>query len=157
MFAAECRWNCASSMRPDDRDAYRQALRLAKARTAVPVAFAGDVHRGVLNLTHFMGTRTKGLQGLAVRAEAGLGGLVMARCRPAGVCDYGSARWITHDYDAPVLAEGISSVVAVPVVVSGTVRGVLYGATREAHPLGDRTTDALLDVARRLAQELTVR
>ncbi|MDX3233187.1 LuxR C-terminal-related transcriptional regulator [Streptomyces sp. ME19-01-6] len=144
-------------LRPDDGDAYRQALRLARARTAVPVVFAGDASSGSLNLSHFMGTRTMGLRGLTVRAEAGLGGLVLARGRPAGVSDYGTTRWITHDYDAEVLAEGISSVIAVPVVVSGAVRGVLYGATREAGALGDRTTEAFLDAARRLSQELAVR
>lgn len=92
-----------------------------------------------------------------MRAEAGLGGRVLITGRPAGVTDYGSACSITHDYDRPVLTEGIRSVVAVPVVVSGAVRAVLYGASRGSAPLGDRAADAVADASRRLAAEPVIR
>ena len=54
----------------------------------------------------------------------------MVAGRPMSVADYRNASSITHDYDAPVLSEGIRSVLAVPVVVDGTARAVLYGAYR---------------------------
>ncbi len=144
-------------LRPDDGDALRQALRQVHDRSGIPVLFGGQVENGLLNLSQHIGVRTAALRGLTVRAEAGLGGRVLATGRPAGVSDYRSARSITHDYDRPVLAEGIRSVVAVPVVVSGGVRAVLYGAGRGTAPLGDRAADAVADASRRLAAELAVR
>ncbi|MFC5909113.1 GAF domain-containing protein, partial [Streptacidiphilus monticola] len=132
-------------LRPDDADAYRKALRAARERSGLPVAFGGDVADGVLRLSQFVGVRTAGLRGLAVRAETGLGGQVLARRRPAAVADYRTAASITHDYDGPVLAEGITGVVAAPVVVAGRVRGVLYAATRDHAAPGARGADALVD------------
>ena len=73
------------------------------------------------------------------------------------VADYRRASPITHDYDAPVLQEGIKSILAVPVVVEGRARAVLYGAYRAAAPIGDRTADLMIASARRLSRELSVR
>ncbi|WP_246195431.1 LuxR C-terminal-related transcriptional regulator [Halopolyspora algeriensis] len=144
-------------MRPDDGDAFRQALRSVQRRTDVPLAFGGRLVDGALRLSEFRGARTTGLRGLNVLPGAGLGGYVVAHGRPAGVNDYESARAITHDYDRPVLGEGIRSVVAAPVTVDGSVRGVLYGAVRAVLPLGDRATEALMEASRGLAEELAVR
>ncbi|MDX3799802.1 LuxR C-terminal-related transcriptional regulator [Streptomyces sp. AK04-3B] len=144
-------------LRPDDRDAIRQALRQVHDRSDIPVLFGGQVENGLLSLSQFIGVRTAGLRGLRVRAEAGLGGRVLSTGQPAKVNDYRSARSITHDYDHPVLTEGIRSLLAVPVVVSGAVRAVLYGASRGPAPLGDRAIDAVADASRRLAGELAVR
>lgn len=144
-------------LRPSDADAYRQALRLLRTRSGLPIAFGGQVLDGVLTLSEFLGVRTSGLRGLAVAPGTGLGGKVVTGARAAAVADYGSARSITHDYDGPVLGEGIASVVAAPVIVSGSVRGVLYGAVRDTTRLGDRTKDVFAGVARHLASELAVR
>ncbi len=46
----------------------------------------------------------------------------MVAGRPLSVADYRNASTITHDYDAPVLTEGIRSVLAVPVIVDGLPR-----------------------------------
>jgi DNA-binding CsgD family transcriptional regulator len=144
-------------MRPDDGDAFRQALRWVRRHTAVPLAIGGRVMDGVLRLSEFCGAHTTALRGLNVIPDTGLGGHVVAHGRPARVNDYGSAKSITHEYDGPVLAEGISSVVATPVTVHGSVRGVLYAAVRSGLPLGDRTTDALMEISRRLAGEVAIR
>ncbi|MDX3450869.1 LuxR C-terminal-related transcriptional regulator [Streptomyces sp. ME02-8801-2C] len=144
-------------LRPDDGDALRQVLRQVHDSSGIPVLFGGQVENALLRLSQHIGLRTAGLRGLRVRAETGLGGQVLTTGRPAGVTDYRSARSITHDYDRPVLTEGIRSVVAVPVVVSGVVRAVLYGASRGPAPLGDRAADAVADASRRLAAELVIR
>ncbi|MDR7304276.1 helix-turn-helix transcriptional regulator [Haloactinomyces albus] len=144
-------------MRPDDADAFRQALRSVQRRTEVPLVFGGQVLNGALRLSEFLGARTSGLRGLSVFPGAGLGGHVVAYGHPAAVNDYGTAKSITHDYDRPVLGEGIRSVVAAPVTVHGSVRGVLYGAVRAVLPLGDRAVDALVDASRRLAGEISLR
>jgi LuxR family transcriptional regulator, regulator of acetate metabolism len=76
---------------------------------------------------------------------------------PMSVADYRSASSITHDYDGPVLQEGIRSILAVPVVVEGRSRAVLYGAYRAAAPIGDRTAELMIASARRLSRELSIR
>ena len=144
-------------LRPRDTDAVRAELRHVAAETGVPVLFGGEVHGDALLLTEFVGTRTGGLRGLAVRASSGLGGASMVAGRPLSVADYRSAESITHDYDGPVLTEGIRSVLAVPVVVDGRARAVLYGAHRASAPIGGRTADRMLASARRLSAELRVR
>ncbi|MEV0251074.1 LuxR C-terminal-related transcriptional regulator [Nocardia sp. NPDC050712] len=146
-----------ASLRPRDDDALRAELRRLVRELAVPVVFGGVVHAGgVLKLSEFVGTRTRGLHGLLVAPASGLGGRVVALGRPASVADYANARSISHDYDRMVVGEGIRSVVAVPVVVSGNARAVLYAAGRAA-PVGDRATDVIARSAARLAAEFAIR
>jgi DNA-binding CsgD family transcriptional regulator len=144
-------------LRPRDSDALRAELRYVASEGAVPVLFAGEVHGEVLLLSEFVGTRTAMLRGLAVRSNSGLGGASMVAGRPMSVADYRNSSHITHDYDTPVLSEGIKSVLAVPVVVDGAARAMLYGAYRAGAPIGDRTADLMVASARRLSLELRVR
>ncbi|MET7767600.1 LuxR C-terminal-related transcriptional regulator [Nocardia sp. NPDC005366] len=146
-----------SLLRPRDGDALRSEIRWVAAKAGVPVVFGGEVHEDTLLLTEFVGTVTNGLRGLPVLRASGLGGRVMDTRRPASVADYRSAATITHHYDVPVSGEGIRSVLAVPVVVDSRSRAILYAATRGGAPLGDRTTDFLMQAGRRLATEITVR
>ena len=81
----------------------------------------------------------------------------MVSRRPLSVSDYRSASTITHDYDGPVVGEGIRSILAVPVVVDGRARAVLYGAYRTRSPIGGRTADVMVAAARRLGDELRIR
>ncbi len=147
----------SSLLRPRDRDALRTELRKVAATSIVPVVFGGEVHDGTLHLDEFVGTHTDGLRGLAVSESSGLGGHVVARRNPAAVHDYGRARTITHHYDGPVLAEGLCSVLAVPVVVRGNSRAVMYAAIRERVRLGDRIADVMMQAGRRLANEIAIR
>lgn len=144
-------------LRPRDSDAVRAELRGVAAEAGVPVLFGGEVHGESLLLTEFVGTRTSGLRGLTVQRSSGLGGASMVTGRALSVSDYRNAASITHDYDAPVLTEGIHSVLAVPVVVQGTPRAVLYGAHRTSAPIGGRTAELMLAAAHRLGRELQVR
>lgn len=144
-------------LRPRDSDAVRAELRVVAAEAAVPVLFGGEVHADSLLLTEFVGTRTSGLRGLTVHRNSGLGGASMVTGRALSVSDYRNAASITHDYDAPVLTEGIRSVLAVPVVVDGRPRAVLYGAHRASAPIGGRTAELMLAAAHRLSRELQVR
>ncbi|WP_194818979.1 LuxR C-terminal-related transcriptional regulator [Nocardia sp. XZ_19_385] len=146
-----------ASLRPRDDDAMRGELRLVARDSAAPVVFGGAVLAGdVLMLSEFLGTRTRGLHGLLIPPASGLGGRVVALRQPAGVADYPNAPSISHDYDRVVVGEGIRSVVAVPVVVGGQARAVLYAAGR-SQPVGDRVTDVLARSASRLATELAIR
>ncbi|WP_067176764.1 helix-turn-helix transcriptional regulator [Microtetraspora niveoalba] len=132
-------------------------LRSLREATGAPIAFGGPVTDGGLRLQHFDGTRTGLLSGLAVSPGAGVGGRAWHERRVVGVDDYRVADDISHDYDVPVLTEGIRATVAAPVLVGATVRGVIYSAVRESPGLGDRlktaTTAAARALARRLAME----
>ncbi|WP_328774014.1 response regulator transcription factor [Streptomyces sp. NBC_00286] len=137
----------------------RGALIRLRRATGLPVAFGGLVEpdRGQMRISELNGNRTTALRALAVTSGNGLGGKTVALARPCAVTDYSSSRQISHEYDAAVAAEGLRSVLAVPVVVRRRVRGVLYGALRTAQPLGDRTLNAAVEAARDVEQSLVVR
>jgi DNA-binding CsgD family transcriptional regulator len=136
----------------------RGALVRLRRTTGLPVAFGGLVEAGrqQIRISELVGTATRALSALAVTSGNGLGGKAVALARPCAVTDYSSSRQISHEYDIPVAAEGLRSVLAVPVVVRRRVRGVLYGALRTAEPLGDRTLSAAMQVARDVEQSLVV-
>jgi len=147
----------SSVLRPRDADALRAELRRVAEESRMPLTFGGEVHDDTLLLTEFFGARTSGMRGLAVMPTAGLGGATVVARRPMSVADYRRASSITHDYDGPVLQEGITSIVAVPVVVDGRSRAVLYGAYRSPAPIGDRAAGLMIASARRLSRELSIR
>ena len=144
-------------LRPRDTDALRAELRQVAAEGGVPVLFGGEVHGDAILLSEFIGTRTGRLRGLVVRSSSGLGGASMVAGRPLSVADYRNASTITHDYDTPVLSEGLRSVLAVPVIVDGNPRAMLYGAYRSSAPIGGRAVDLMMASSRRLAEELRIR
>ncbi|MFE9452369.1 response regulator transcription factor [Streptomyces sp. NPDC006739] len=137
----------------------RDALARLRRTTGLPVAFGGLVAAGrpQLRISELSGTLTVALRSVAVTSGNGLGGKAVELARPCAVTDYSSSRQISHEYDIPVAAEGIRSVLAVPVVVRRRVRGVLYGALRTAQPLGERTLDAAVAAARDVEHALVVR
>ncbi|WP_369195137.1 response regulator transcription factor [Streptomyces djakartensis] len=132
-------------------------LRLRRG-TGLPVAFGGLLEAGSrMRISELSGTATHALRSLVVTSGNGLGGKTVALSRPCVVTDYSVSRQISHEYDAPVAAEGLRSVLAVPVVVGHRVRGVLYGALRTALPLGGRMLDAAVEAARDVERALAVR
>ncbi|MFJ2893377.1 response regulator transcription factor [Streptomyces sp. NPDC087218] len=145
---------------PESVDAVEMQAALLRLRrtSGLPVAFGGLLadarHARIAELN---GAQTAALRGLVISAGSGLGGKAIALSRPCAVTDYHSSRHISHEYDLAVAAEGLRSVVAVPVVVRRRVRGVLYGALREPITLGDRTFDAAVSAARDVEQALVVR
>ncbi|MBW8794288.1 MAG: helix-turn-helix transcriptional regulator [Streptomyces sp.] len=136
----------------------RGALSRLRRTTGLPIAFGGLVEAGrtQVRISELTGTNTASLRSLAVTSGNGLGGKAVELARPCAVVDYSASRQISHEYDIPVAAEGLRSVLAVPVVVRRRVRGVLYGALRAAQPLGDRTLGAAVAAARDVEQALVV-
>lgn len=127
----------------------------AKA-TGFTLAFGGFETGGTAHITALFGTRTPSLQGLNVATGLGLGGRAMSEGRPRLTADYSRSTHITHDYDTQVLAEHVQSLFAMPVIVSGTVRAVLYGGTRGGSVPGTVFVQAGARVAHHLAQEIRV-
>ncbi|MFD3994703.1 LuxR C-terminal-related transcriptional regulator [Streptomyces sp. NPDC058583] len=145
---------------PEQRETteLRAALLRLRRGSGLPVVFGGLLQDGrAMRIGETCGAVTPALHGLAISTGSGLGGKCLALSRPCAVTDYPSARHITHEYDGPVAAEGLRSVIAVPVVVRRKVRGVLYGALRDALPIGERVFDAAVAAARELEQALAVR
>jgi len=134
-----------------------RAVRELAQRTRFPVAFGGLVDEGVVSVTSIVGNRTRSLDGLRVRPERGLGGRAMTEQRPRMTSDYGSSQQITHDYDGFVLGEGLRTLLALPIVVSGRARGVLYAGAWDETPVGGVTTAPAMQVAQSVADELRIR
>lgn len=140
-----------------DADALRSCLRGLRAELPVPLFFAGLGDEEAAVQTELLGHRTSGLRHLRVRRGAGLGGRALAEARPAAVRDYRTARGITHEYDRPVLGEGVTSILVAPVVVEGAVRGLVYCGSRGTETLGDAALRVVAPHVRRLADEIRVR
>lgn len=127
------------------------------SRTGLPVAFGGYERAGAIDVTSVVGNRTPHLATLVVQPTRGLGGRAFVEKRPRLALDYRSSRNITHDYDRAVLGEGIATLFAVPVLVSGKARGVLYCGSWARSPFGESTARTALQVATDLGTELRVR
>ncbi|WP_322725776.1 helix-turn-helix transcriptional regulator [Streptomyces phyllanthi] len=146
-------------MPPSTADIRQVNRALTSLRRAIKLdlAFGGAVSGpGHVQLSEMVGVTTGAMRGVTVGFGQGLGGRAVALRRPIAVNDYGSAKGISHQYNHVVAAEGLRAMAAVPVVVNRSVRAVLYGAVRQAVPLGDRTLDAVRDAARDLEQSLAV-
>lgn len=134
-----------------------RALKDFAAHTRFPVVFGGYVHDGSVRVSTVLGNRTRSLEGLVVKPERGLGGRAITELRPRMTPDYRSSRQITHDYDGHVLGEGLSTLLAVPIVVGGAVRGVLYGGAWAESSVGDVVAAPAFRVAQEVATELRIR
>ena len=145
-----------SGTKTDEQLLARAVGELAR-RTRFPVAFGGFEHDGAVHVTSVVGNRTRSLDGLVVEPTRGLGGQALVEKRPRLAVDYGSSRNITHDYDRAVLGEGISTLFAVPVMVRGDARGILYCGSWSQSPIGDLVTRPAFTVAGELGTELHVR
>ncbi|WP_243073778.1 LuxR C-terminal-related transcriptional regulator [Microbacterium sp. SS28] len=133
------------------------ALRDFAQHTSFPVVFGGFATEDGVRITTIHGSRTRSLEGLVVRRDRGLGGRAVTELRPRMTNDYGTSRQITHDYDGHVLGEGISALLAVPVVVDGGARGVLYGGSWVDGNVGDVVAAPGFRIAEALATELRIR
>jgi LuxR family transcriptional regulator, regulator of acetate metabolism len=136
-----------------------ERLRRLRRASGVPVVFGGPTRpvagTSSLVISRLAGTFGTSLRGLVVPSGLGLGGAVLRHRAVRLVDDYASTAGITHDYDRVVVVEErLTSVFAVPVFVTGAVRGVLYGAVRDPHPLGDRALDAATTIAARLQRDV---
>jgi DNA-binding CsgD family transcriptional regulator len=130
------------------------------ATTGLPVVFGGTTRtvgdEQQLSINQLIGTFGDSLRLLSVLTGRGLGGAAMARRIPCRVSDYASTPGITHDYDHVVVEhERLASILAYPIVVHGSVRGVMYGAMREHRPIGDVAVRNAGIVAANIARDAT--
>lgn len=132
-------------------------MRELAQRTRFPVAFGGLFEDGGVTVSSIVGTRTHSIEGLRVRPQLGLGGRAMLELRPRMTSDYGASQQFTHDYDGYILGEGLRTLLAIPIVVDGRARGVLYAGSWRDTPVGGVTTAPAMTVADQMAAELRIR
>lgn len=124
--------------------------------TSFPLAFGGLESNGTTTVTSVAGNRTRSLFGLRVQRARGLGGREMSEARPRLTPDYARSRLITHDYDTEIGAEDIVTLLAIPVILDGRVRAVLYGGNRTDSRSRQASLPAGIAIAQELANELRV-
>lgn len=135
-----------------------RALKQLLANTGVSLAFGGSVDpNGSVMLDCFVGPTLGAAPGGEVAQGEGLGGKAAALRTGISVNDYFDSRRITHRYDHIIRAEGLRSLVAVPVIVSRRVVGMMYGAFRTSDIIGGRIERTVGHEARALEQALLVR
>ncbi|WP_242497629.1 helix-turn-helix transcriptional regulator [Microbacterium protaetiae] len=144
---------------PDESDVHliERAVGDLTRRTRFPVAFGGMLRDGAVHVSAVAGARTRHLDALVVESGRGLGGRAVLETRPRLALDYRTAKGITHDYDRMVLGEGIATLFAVPVIVSGTPRAVLYCGSWGQAPLAEPAARPAFAIADDVAAELRVR
>lgn len=155
---SESNTTVAASPRMSSRKNHQLQLRTAladlKERTGFPIVFGGFIEKEHIVVSQILGNRGDTLRGLTVRTGWGLGGRVLQEGRPRLTANYGQSRNITHEYDRPVLAEGITTLFATPVTVGHSVHAVLYGGLRTSLSMGGVSIDPAVAVARSLAAKL---
>ncbi len=139
-----------------DLDLLEKSLPTLIRRADFALAFGGLATSEGAPLTSFVGTRGHSLNGLLIEPMQGLGGRALAERRPVSATHYSRAATITHRYDREVLAEDIVSLLAVPIIVDGTVRAVLYGGHRVVTEFSDSVITQTIKIARNLAWEYSV-
>lgn len=147
----------AATAQADPTELVSHAVGELARRTRFPIAFGGLERDGGIHVTSIVGTRTHSIEGLVVRENRGLGGRAFVEKRPRLALDYRTSRAITHDYDRAILGEGISTLFAVPVLVDGAARGVLYCGSWNQASVGNVVAEPAMRVAHNLATELRVR
>jgi DNA-binding CsgD family transcriptional regulator len=132
-----------------------------KRLTGLPLVFGGATRpvagRCDLVVSRAVGAIGSSLPGVVIRPGLGLGGSVLNHGLPRRVSDYAGTTTITHDYDRVVAAEGMTSVMAVPLIVRGSVHGLLYGAVRGKPAIGDRCLRDAVVVAHQLQRDVEQR
>lgn len=132
----------------DGTVALRGLARRIRDACGAHIGLAGPVESDqLLVLRQWNGTCATGLHDLYVPMGLGLGGLAFAELQPVWVHDYCASELITHDFDGAISADGIKTMLAVPMVREGRVYGVVYAAMRELTDFSDRQLDGALNVA----------
>ena len=122
------------------------------------MAFGGRVQPGgaAMEITELCGAQTRSANNLVVRSGAGLGGKALALGRPVSVTNYLGAQGITHVYDYAVQPEALETIAALPVVVDGVPRVLIYLGTRAQVGLGDRWFESFTPLLRRMERDIAV-
>ncbi|BBH69503.1 helix-turn-helix transcriptional regulator [Actinoplanes sp. OR16] len=144
------------SLRQNDRALLARAAGNLARVPGIPLIFGG-VGTTDVPVTVSIGGRTSALTSLVIRPERGLGGKALVEKRLLALPRYDSAPGITHDYDEPVLSEGIVGLAVVPLMSGSHVRGLLYAGTRDGEALTPEIVSALAAEGQAASLAISVR
>lgn len=133
--------------------------RLIRETIGVDAAFIADLdHSDRAVIRWLAGNKTNSLQNLAVPRGQGVGGTVLALGRPMQVSDYVQSSAITHQFDEQVSGEGISAILAVPIIdpFASKIVAVAYAAMRTSARFGDDAVGRMETIAAQAAKALHV-
>jgi PAS domain S-box-containing protein len=102
---------------------------------------------GVFSVRHVVGCRSDVYRRYRTVPGLGIGGRAVLSGRPARAAERGAWPPMPAEYAAAIDAEGIQSALAVPIIVSGTVEGVLYVCSRTPGSFTDADETMLLRLA----------
>lgn len=139
-----------------DRVLLERAARNLARRPGIPLIFGG-VGTPDVPVTVCFGAQTSALTSLVIRPDRGLGGRALVEKRLLALPRYDRAPDITHDYDEPVLGEGIVGLAVVPLMSGSRVRGLLYAGTRGDEALTPEIVSALAAEGHAASLEISVR
>jgi DNA-binding CsgD family transcriptional regulator len=145
-----------ASQRQNDGALLARAARNLARYPGIPLIFGG-VGTTDVPVTVSIGAQTSALTSLVIRPDRGLGGKALVQKRLLALPRYDEAPWITHDYDDPVLGEGIVGLAVVPLMSGGSVRGLLYAGTRDDEALTPEIVSALAAEGQAASLEISVR
>lgn len=133
-----------------------RAARNLSRQADIPLIFGG-VGTTDVPVTVCLGAQTSALKSLVIRPDRGLGGKALVQKRLLALPRYDRAPEITHDYDEPVLGEGVVGLAVVPLMSGSQVRGLLYAGTRQHAALTSEIVSALAAEGHSMSLELSVR
>jgi signal transduction histidine kinase len=137
--------------------ALQQIAQLIRVTIGADSGFVADLEKPGLAIVRSMaGTRTDQLQNLVVPIGQGIGGRALALGGAVRVNDYLTSEVITHQFDAQVRSEGITAMIAVPVVSGGRTVAVAYAAMRDASRFGDDAVRGMREIAEHAATALRI-
>lgn len=130
-----------------------------RTQLGLDVAFGGDVNasRDGFVISCVSGDQMNSLLDLDIVVGTGLGGKALMLAKPVSVIDYHHANGITHHYDQAVAAARLRSVFAIPVLLSGAPRAMVYGALRHPTHIGDMRLSQVHRAVKRFEFDLRVR
>ncbi|MEU4689434.1 LuxR C-terminal-related transcriptional regulator [Actinoplanes sp. NPDC023714] len=143
-------------LRQNDGELLARAARNLARQPGIPLIFGG-VGTDDVPVTVSIGAQTSALSSLVIRRERGLGGKALVEKRLLALPRYDRAPGITHDYDEPVLGEGIVGLAVVPLMSGSHVRGLLYAGTRDGEALTPEIVSALAAEGQAASLAISVR
>ncbi len=113
-----------------------------------------DLGSDVVTFRHMVGGTYHAFQDLRVEPGKGVGGQVLLTGRPFRTDNYGQAPRISQDYGDLIRAEGVVSVMVVPIRIGARVEGLLYVDNHAARPFSDHDEALLLQLAEHAASAI---
>jgi PAS domain S-box-containing protein len=110
-----------------------------------------DPTSNAMIMRHTIGSRYQGLSGLRIEPGNGAGGLVLLTAHPFRTDDYANDPRLTQAFVDLVKAQGVISLLVVPIRIGAQIEGLLYTDNHAPRPFTDHDEAILLQLAEHAA------